>query len=585
MTLSDHLLTLENADLIRLAITQPDLAYLFRHALVHDATYSSLVRADRQRLHAMVGECLERMAGGAEATPEAAAALARHFDQAGDKRTLRYALAAAEAAAGRYANTEAVAHYDMVLQWARRETEVTGAQLAAWHAARGRALELSGQYEAALETYHALRQLGTERSDDALRLRALVLEGTLRATVNPLFSIPEAERLVAEGLALAQEVGDRAAEARIYWNKLNMLRFSGRFSEARSSGEASLRLAREAGESEQLALTLNDLAHVYGMIGVWPEHRAASDEAAERWRTLGNLPMLADSLATAALYASFRGEGAVARQASQEAMGIARSIGNLWGQAYSLSGIAYLMLFRAEYADGLRTSYECLRLAEEAGYIVPSIVNRTVLADILTDLGRPAEALEEARRAMKFAEQRVSAMRGIAQGTLAIQLTANGRLDEGAALADEANLGLMGEVVWAAEPIRRARVEVALARRAPEALRLAEERLAPMRRQELPPYIADALLTMARAQRQAGQTAAARASLEEARVLGEQLGARRALWRVLLGLAATAADAAEAAALEAAGRAVVTTIADELPEPAWREGFRRQVLAWEQGWA
>ena len=585
MTLTEQLLTLENASLIRLAAAQPELAYLFRHALVHDATYSSLVRADRQRLHAMVGECLERMAGGAEATAETAAALARHFDQAGDRRALRYALAAAEAAAGRYANMEAVAHYDTVLRWAQREASTSGAQLAAWHMARGRALELSGQYQAAQETYRALRRLGTERGDNGLTLKSLVLEGTLRATVNPLFNIAEAERLVAEGLALAQEVGDRAAEARIYWNKLNMLRFSGRFAEARRSGEASLRLAREAGDSEQLALTLNDLAHVYGMLGAWPEHRTASGEAAQRWRALGNLPMLADSLATTGLYASFRGDGGVARQAAREAMDIARSIGNLWGQAYSLSGITYLMLFRADYEEGLRASYECLRLAEEAGYIVPAIINRTVLADMLTDLGRPEEALEETRKAMKFAEERVSAMRGIAQGSLAIQLTANGLLDEAAVVADEANLELMGEVVWAAEPIRRARAEVALARGAPEAVRLAEERLAPMRRQELPPYIADALLTLARAQMQTGQPEAARASLAEARALSEQLGARRTLWRVLLGLARTTDDANEAAKHEAAGRAVVAMIADELPERAWREGFWRQAQAWERGLA
>ena len=36
MTLSDRLNTLESAGLIRLAQLEPDLEYLFRHALVQD---------------------------------------------------------------------------------------------------------------------------------------------------------------------------------------------------------------------------------------------------------------------------------------------------------------------------------------------------------------------------------------------------------------------------------------------------------------------------------------------------------------------------------------------------------------------
>jgi tetratricopeptide (TPR) repeat protein len=582
MSLTQQLQTLESADLIRLAMARPELAYMFRHALVHEAAYTSLVRADRRRLHAMVGECLERLAGGVNASPEAAAALARHFDQAGDSRALPYALAAAEAAARRYANAEAVAHYDMVLVWARRDALTPTAQLADWHTARGRALELSGQYQAALETYRALGQLGTERGEEGLTLTALVLEGTLRATVNPLFNIPEAERLAGEGLALAQKRGDRAAEARIYWNQLNQLRFSGRFQEARASGEASLRLARDTGEDEQLARTLNDLAHVYGMSGLWTEHGRTVSEAAERWRALGNLPMLADSLATAALYASFRGDYATARRTSEEAGKIAHAIGNVWGQSYCLSGFAYVLLQRAEYAECLRASYECLRLAEEAGYMAPPVMNRTVLADALADLGQPEAALREARAALAFADGRVPRLRDIALGAVAIQLLATGSVADGMTLAQAADLDRMGETVWASEPIRRARVEAALAQRSPEALRLAEERLQPMRRQSMPPYIAEALEALARAQRQAGQLSAARASLEEARALCEQLGTRRTLWRVLLGLARVVEDADEAAAHEAAGRRLAQTIADELPEAAWREGFLRQVEVWER---
>jgi predicted ATPase len=50
ITAQNHLAYLETADLIRLAQQQPEVEYLFRHALVQDAAYESLLRKDRRQL-------------------------------------------------------------------------------------------------------------------------------------------------------------------------------------------------------------------------------------------------------------------------------------------------------------------------------------------------------------------------------------------------------------------------------------------------------------------------------------------------------------------------------------------------------
>ena len=61
---------LEQANLIRVAAAQPELAYIFRHALVQDSAYQSLVRADRRRVHRAAGLALEALSNGAPPTPE-----------------------------------------------------------------------------------------------------------------------------------------------------------------------------------------------------------------------------------------------------------------------------------------------------------------------------------------------------------------------------------------------------------------------------------------------------------------------------------------------------------------------------------
>jgi predicted ATPase/class 3 adenylate cyclase len=107
------LLELESAGLVYLW-TAPEVEYAFRHALVHETAYASLLRQERQRLHGLVGEVLARRAP--DPPGAAAAVLARHFEEAGDvRRTVEYLLAAAEFALQRSAVREARAFYDRVL--------------------------------------------------------------------------------------------------------------------------------------------------------------------------------------------------------------------------------------------------------------------------------------------------------------------------------------------------------------------------------------------------------------------------------------------------------------------------------------
>jgi tetratricopeptide (TPR) repeat protein len=98
---------LESVGLVELYQTEPELEYLFRHVLVQEAAYASMVRQERRRLHHLVGEALEgRYSTGQR---DLAAVLALHFEQAGDQdKALDYLVVAAEYALERFANREAM---------------------------------------------------------------------------------------------------------------------------------------------------------------------------------------------------------------------------------------------------------------------------------------------------------------------------------------------------------------------------------------------------------------------------------------------------------------------------------------------
>jgi class 3 adenylate cyclase/tetratricopeptide (TPR) repeat protein len=93
----------------------PDANYTFKHALVQDAAYESLLKATRQQLHSRIAKALE------EQWPEIKSArpelLAHHFGKAGiPEKAAAYGLSAGQLAARRSAFPEALAHLERALE-------------------------------------------------------------------------------------------------------------------------------------------------------------------------------------------------------------------------------------------------------------------------------------------------------------------------------------------------------------------------------------------------------------------------------------------------------------------------------------
>jgi predicted ATPase len=57
--LDDALEQLVTAELILRRGTPPDAEYTFKHALVQDAAYDTLLRSDHQQLHARIARVME----------------------------------------------------------------------------------------------------------------------------------------------------------------------------------------------------------------------------------------------------------------------------------------------------------------------------------------------------------------------------------------------------------------------------------------------------------------------------------------------------------------------------------------------
>src|SRR5690242_7776426 len=100
---------LEEAELLMRRGTPPEASYSFKHALVQEAAYESLLKSRRQLLHKHIGDVLrDKFPDIAETEPEV---VAYHFTQAGLSGTaLEWWRKAGQQALKRSAYSEAIAH-------------------------------------------------------------------------------------------------------------------------------------------------------------------------------------------------------------------------------------------------------------------------------------------------------------------------------------------------------------------------------------------------------------------------------------------------------------------------------------------
>jgi class 3 adenylate cyclase/predicted ATPase len=313
----------------------PQASYTFKHALVQDAAYASLLKSRRQLLHASVGHVLQ------ERFPDSVAnqseLLAHHFTQAGlAAQAIPYWRRAGERARERSANVEAIAHFSEGLRLVATlpDTNERVAEELALQMAIGGALTAIKGYSAqeVERAYLRARELCEQLG------RSSELFPVLRGLWNCCFTRGQllrardlAERIV--GLADEDEPMRRALASRALGSTLFFL---GRFGEARGHLDQAIAFDEAAAVSRNRHANILLYADSPGVIGrlhlsciEWllgfPDRALATLNAGLNLaQSLGHAQFLALALSFAAIVHQWRGEFEVARRRAETAIAVAR---------------------------------------------------------------------------------------------------------------------------------------------------------------------------------------------------------------------------------------------------------------------
>jgi class 3 adenylate cyclase/tetratricopeptide (TPR) repeat protein len=113
--LDSSLLGLQARELIRERARDPELEYIFKHALVQEATYESILLLRRRNLHRKVAEAIETLFS--ERLEDFHSLLSYHYSKAEDwEKAQEYLFKAGDQAGKIAADAEALEHYEQAMQ-------------------------------------------------------------------------------------------------------------------------------------------------------------------------------------------------------------------------------------------------------------------------------------------------------------------------------------------------------------------------------------------------------------------------------------------------------------------------------------
>jgi tetratricopeptide (TPR) repeat protein len=485
--------TLEAKGLIRLATMQPELEYLFRHQLVQDAAYGSLLKQERRELHGQVGDALEALYP--ERRAELSPVLGMHFEQAGetDKAVDYYAEGARHALAAN-AIQEAFDGYERAAGLADAITAPLDATADAVARRRRRRIEIElGRTEAGYsfhapeETFEALERMlqETEAFGDLEligKIHGMIALGRMFNGESEMS--PEVRRSLERIDEIGKGLGDPSLRA-VPLALAGMTRvFSGRVREGIAALEEALPLIEPRHESIATAFARGSLGIGYAMLGEFDKADAAV---------------------------------VMAKKTAED--------GDLIAQLDALIDEAFVESLRGDLDAAIPVAQKCVERSEETGASACMVVSSWLLGDAFHRQGKYVEARDILKRGadISFVTDRKTWRPTLEAwlGTSAAALGVAGEVDLDAALSTARSIGnRFGETA-----ILGKRAEVAIARGDIEAARPDMEASLTLAEDiGLRPILARQLRIWGEALRTAGRTDEALPLLRRSAALFEEMG-------------------------------------------------------------
>jgi predicted ATPase/class 3 adenylate cyclase len=383
-TLQQALERLVEAELLYQRGVPPRGTYVFRHALIQEVAYQSLLRSMRQQYHQQIAQALvARFPETVDTQPEL---VAHHYTEAGlAAQAVPYWQRAGQRAIERSANLEAISHLTKGLDVLKTlpETPQRTQQELTLQLALGTPLVMIRGYEApeVEQAYARAQELCQQVGDRSQRFSVLV---GLRRLYFGRGQLRTAREVAEECLTLAQDLGNPAFLQEAHAMLGTTLVYQGELLSARTHLEQGLALCHaQVGRSlafsdstDPEVFCLTQLSWALWMLGYSEQALTRSRQACALAQKLAHPYSLTYALVFASALSMFRREAQRVQEQAEAAIALAHeqgfarwlAVGMGWrGWALAEQGAVQDGLAQLRQAPTVGLSQQPLRLAEVYG--------------------------------------------------------------------------------------------------------------------------------------------------------------------------------------------------------------------------
>lgn len=377
--------------------------YIFKHAILHDVTYESVLKRLRRGYHAQVAEGLIELVG--ERAGEYAGRVAEHFERAEDwARAAEWYGRAGRQARATFVPQAAIDYFQKAItSWkqAPGAEPLPVSQQIGVYAGLGDTLLVQARYREALGAYTAMLGLAEQAGDVPAQSRAW--QGLAQA-YGDLGDSRAALDGAVRAEALARSIGARTELGLATFMKGRALLRHGDPAGALEAGAEIVELATAAEDHRLRASGQNLLGAVHYAQGRYAEAERCWQDALQVFQASGDRHRTMQLLNNLGVLAVGRGDDALALRRYEEALRIAREVGHREGETMYLSNLAEVKVTLGEYEAAEADLRQVIRATEGARLAGVSDSYRC-LAEACLGQGKLDEAVAAGQRALSVAQE------------------------------------------------------------------------------------------------------------------------------------------------------------------------------------
>ncbi len=378
--------------------------YLFKHALLRDATYETVLLGERRKWHEKTANWLIETSG--ERADEYAATIAAHFEKAQNiRRTAEWFGRAGNQASKTYAAESAALYFQKALQFAEK-SEISLEQKMDWQKNLGMAFWARAKFAEGIKAHREMLKIAETLDDKVAQTQALYAISA--------YQLEKGENRVAlesavEAVRIAREAGDseaaKLALSSVLYRQGRATLSLGNYEKAIEIGEEGLQIAETYGEphNKEKAFCFHLLAGANMFLGNYEKAVFYGENEVYLREKKGDKRALAQALNILGEIMRLQGDGERAAVHYDEALTISREIGNKNIEILTLSNMGGALLITEDFEKAENLLRKVTEMIGDSGhFILPETLR--FLAEVLNGQNKNAEALDAARKSLKLSQ-------------------------------------------------------------------------------------------------------------------------------------------------------------------------------------